>query len=106
MQASRVRQARVPTLLNAESPGIYRRVCFHGGRRQGKVERRAAPVVAVGPDPPAMRFDDRLADCQAHAAALRLRRKERVEYPVGVASGQPGPCVIYGDMDLAVVAQS
>ena len=52
-----------------------------------------------------MRFDDRLADCQAHAAALRLRRKEWVEYLVGFAQGQPGACVIYRDLDLAVLAQ-
>jgi hypothetical protein len=62
-----------------ESRGI------HG--RQGEVERRTTPAVAVGPDPSAMRFDDRLTDCQAHAAALRLRRKERVEYVVGLAHG-------------------
>lgn len=58
------------TLRNAESRGIHGRVCFRRSRRQGEVERSAAPAVAVGPNPAAMRFDDRLADCQAHAAAL------------------------------------
>ena len=77
--------ACVPTLLNAESRGLHGRVCFRGSRWQGEVERRAAPAVAVGPNPAALRFDDRLADRQAHAAALRLRRKECVEYLVGLA---------------------
>jgi predicted permease len=74
-------------LLNAESRGIHGRVCFRGSRWQGEVERRATPAVAVGPDPSAMRFDDRLADCQAHAAALWFRRKECIEYLVGLAQG-------------------
>ena len=75
----------VPALLIAESRGIHGRVCFRGSRRQREVERRAAPAVAVGPNPAACRFDDRLTDCQAHAAALRLRRKKCVEYLVGLA---------------------
>ena len=57
------------SLLSIESRGLHGRVCFRWSRRQGEVERRATPAVAVGPDPSAMRFDDRLADCQAHAAA-------------------------------------
>src|ERR1700676_1580323 len=79
--------ARVPTLLNAESRGIHGRVRFRGGRRQCEVECPAATAFAVGPDPAAMRLDDRLTNCQAHAAALRLRRKECVEYLVGLAGG-------------------
>jgi hypothetical protein len=51
------------------------------------VERRATPAVAFGPDSSAMRFDDRLADCQAHAAALWFRSKERIKYLVGLAQG-------------------
>jgi hypothetical protein len=78
---------------------------MRGSRRQGEVEGRAATAVAVGPNPAAMRLDDRLTDCQAHAAALRLRRKECVEYLVGLAHGQPGPCVFYSDLDLAVLLQ-
>src|SRR6266481_4640512 len=97
--------ARVPTLLNMESSCIHGRVCFRGSRWQGEVERRATAAVAVGPDPPAMRFDDRLADCQAHSAALWFRGKERIKYLVGLAQGYPGSCVIYGDLDLAVLAQ-
>src|SRR6201996_5253355 len=90
----------------AESCGIHGRVCFRGSRWQGEVERRAPPSVAVGPDPSAMRFDDRHADCQAHAAALWFRSKERIKYLVGFAQGQqPGPCVIYRDLDLAVLTQ-
>src|ERR1700747_345825 len=93
-----------PPLPNAESRGILGRVGFRGSRRQGEVERRATPAVAVGPDPSAMRFDDRLADCQAHAAALWFRSKERIKYLVGLAEGQPGSCVIDRDLDLAVLA--
>jgi hypothetical protein len=63
-------RTREPTPLNVESRGIHGRVCFRGSRWQDEVERRATPVVAVGPDPSAMRFDERPADCQAHAAAL------------------------------------
>ena len=50
-----------------------------------------------------MRFDDRLTDCQAHAAALWFRSKERIEYLVGLSQGEPGACVIYSDLDLAVL---
>ena len=46
-----------------------------------------------------------LTDCQAHAAALRLRRKECVEYLVNLAQGQPGPCVMNRNLDLAILTQ-
>jgi hypothetical protein len=68
--ANRPKSVRVPTLLNAESRGIDGRFYFRWSRWQGEVERRATPAVAVGPDPAAMRFDDRLANCQTHATAL------------------------------------
>ena len=97
--------ARVPTLLNVESRRIHGRVCFRGSRWQGEVECRATAAVAVGPDPSVMRFDDRLTDCQAHAATLWFRSKERIEYLVGLSQGEPGSCVIYSDLDLAVLAQ-
>jgi hypothetical protein len=61
---------RESTVRDAESRCIHGRVCFRRCGRQCEVERRAKPAVAVGPDPSAMRFNDRLADCQAHAAAL------------------------------------
>src|ERR1700728_4451786 len=76
-----------PTLLKAESRGMHGRVCFRGSRWQGEVERRATPAVAIGPDSSAMRFDDRLADCQTHAAALWFLSKERIKYLVGLALG-------------------
>jgi hypothetical protein len=91
------------SVRDAESRSIRGRVCSCGSRRQGEVERRA--TVAVGPNPSAMRFDDRLADCQAHAAALWFRSKERIKYLLGVGQWQPGACVIYRDLDLAVFAQ-
>ena len=49
---------------------------FRGSRWQGEVERRATPAGAVGSEPAAMRFDDRLADRQAHAGTLRFRQYE------------------------------
>ena len=70
-----------------ESRCIHGRAGFRGSRWQGEVERRATPAVAVGPDPSAMRFDDRHADCQAHATALWFRSKERIKYLVGLAQG-------------------
>jgi hypothetical protein len=54
---------------------------------QGEVDGRATSVVAAGPDSAAMRFDDRLADCQTHAAALWLRSNERIKYLIGLALG-------------------
>jgi hypothetical protein len=55
-----------------------------------EVEGRATSVVAAGPDSAAMRFDDRLADCQTHAAALWFGSKERIKYLLGVALGNLG----------------
>jgi hypothetical protein len=80
-------------------------VCSREIHSHCEVEGRAAPPVAVGPDPSALRFDDRLTDCQAHPASLRLRREECVKYLVGLAQRQPGTCVVYRDLDLAVLAQ-
>src|SRR5258705_2059976 len=74
-----------PLCRDIESRGIHGRACFRGSRRQGEVERRATPAVAVGPDPSAMPFDDRLTDCQTHAAALRFPSQERIKYLVGLA---------------------
>jgi hypothetical protein len=66
---------------SADSRGIHKRICFRGCRWQGEVERRASPIIAFSPNPPTVRYHDRLT---AHAAALRLGRKERVEYLVAV----------------------
>src|ERR1700742_1084356 len=89
--------------LNVESLCIHGRVSFRGRRRQGEVERRAtAAAVVVGPNSSAMRFDDRLADCQSHAAALWFCRKERIEYLSSFALGQPEPRVIYGDPKVSI----
>ena len=52
-----------------------------------------------------MRFDDRRTDCQAHAAALRQGREERIKYLIGVAHVHPGPCVMNRNLDLAFLAQ-
>lgn len=65
----------------------------------GKEKWNLAPAaVAVGPGPSALRFDARLTDCQAHATALRHRRKERVEL-VGLAQGSSGP-VSFTEMSI------
>ena len=93
------------TLLHAESRGVHREGGLRGSRWQGEVERRAASLVRCCPNTPTTRLNDRLADRKAHAAALRLRRKECVEYLVGLAHGQPGTCVMNRNMDLAVYAQ-
>ena len=55
-----------------------------------EVEGRATSVVVGGPDSAVMRFDDRLADCQTHAAALWVGSKERIKYLLGVALGHLG----------------
>src|SRR5882672_4312713 len=47
--------------------------------REREIKTRAARRVARGPQPAAMRFDDRAADGQPHAGPVRLRGKERVE---------------------------
>jgi hypothetical protein len=59
----------------------------------GKVKWNVAPTpaVAVGPDPSAMRFHDRHADCQAHAAALWFRSKERINIWSALPRGSPEP---------------
>jgi hypothetical protein len=86
----------IATLLNAESCGIQGRNGFRGSRRQGEREGRAAPAVAQIRPPCdlicAARSDDPLTDCQAHAAVLRVRRQESVEYLVDLVQGQPEPC--------------
>jgi hypothetical protein len=56
---------------------------FFSAEATCKVKWNTTPrAIAIGPDPSALRFDDRLDDCQTHAGALRLRRKECVEYLV------------------------
>lgn len=98
-------RARVPTLRMPNEAASTAGFASTGAA--GKVKWNVTPR----PSPPRpksgrlaiRRFD--FADCRAHAAALRLRRKECVEYPVGLAQGQPGACVTYRDLDLAVLAQ-
>ena len=78
-------------LTNVESSGIRRRAYFPGSRWHGEVERRAVPAVAVGPNRPPCDSTIDLPMGQAHAAALRLRRKERVEYLVTLPRDSPDP---------------
>jgi hypothetical protein len=69
------------------------------------MERCTPPAVALGPDPAAMRFDDRPADCQVHTAALWFRSKERVKYLIGLAQGSPTPVSFTEISDMAVLIQ-
>ena len=48
----------------------------HG--KQSEVKCRAPAAIGIGPDPPSVRFDDRLTDRQAHAAALQFGCEERI----------------------------
>jgi hypothetical protein len=80
--ASKLDTKKLPTgskcdLLNAESHGINGRVCLRGSRWQGEVESRAVALAAAGPNPAALRLNDRSADCQTHAAALWHHSIER-----------------------------
>src|SRR5580692_3099693 len=68
--------------------------------RQRKLKRRAASLVHCRPDTPAMRLNNRLADRQAHAAALRLRREKSLKEPVGLGGWQPRPRVVDRNLDL------
>src|SRR5271156_3897997 len=52
---------------------------FHDCGWQSEMKRRASPFVGCGPQTPAMRFHDRTADRQPHAAALRFRGEEGIE---------------------------
>src|SRR5208337_1317364 len=65
----------------------------------------APPAAAVGPYAPTVRFDDGFADGQTHAAALRLGCEERIEDLAGLARRQPGPGVVYRNLNLAVLLQ-
>src|ERR1700726_2701716 len=55
-----------------------RSVCAY---RQGELKRGTVGYVCRGPQPSTMCFDDRSADRQPHAHAIRLRREEGVEQP-------------------------
>src|SRR5580698_4275846 len=94
-------------LLPRFSPSLWRGCPVSAAEDAAHASSRmsADAGVTVGPDPAALRFDDRLADGEAHAAALRFRCEERVEDALGVARGQPGSCVFYRDLDVAVLTQ-
>src|SRR5271163_1973778 len=86
-----LRKLRNPISRERGSSESYGCRHLHDCSWQCEVKRRAMPVIAVGPDPSAMRFDDRLADCQAHAAALWFRVKNASNIWSALAKGSPGP---------------
>ena len=63
----------------------------------GSVNWNVAPatVIARGPNPAAMRLDNRPADRQAHSHAAGLCRVERLEQPVQIACRKPGAQVAH-----------
>ena len=60
----------------------YCRRHFHDCGWQSEMKRRASSVVGCGPQTATMRFHDGTADRQPHAAALRFRGEEGIEYLV------------------------
>src|SRR5262249_42071539 len=72
-------------------------------RGQGEVERGAVARVRGGPEPPAVRFDDRAADREAHAHAARLGGEEGVEELIRFARVDADAGVPYAHHDLVCV---
>src|SRR3954469_10361428 len=72
------------------------------GQRQLDVERRAAALLPLGPDPPAVLGDDALADGQADARALvavhRVQPVEGPEDPARLLTREPDAVVGDGQM--------
>src|ERR1700676_64123 len=73
-------EKKVCAVLTSSSlkPGSYCRRHFHDCGWQSEMKRRASPVVGCGPQTATMRFHDRTADRQPHAAALRFRGEEGI----------------------------
>ena len=63
------------------------------------MERRAAALVAVDPDPPAVIGHYRLNDGEAETGAVLFRRVVRREQTLAFFVGQPGAAVGYIDSD-------
>ena len=58
---------------------------------KAKIKGRSATGVILGPEPAAMARDDRPADGQAHAQAVRLGAPERLEQAVELFRTDPCP---------------
>src|SRR5262249_25031800 len=65
--------------------------------RQGELKRRASVVICGCPQSPAVSFDNRPADCQSHAHALRLGRVEGIEETVEGLRIQARAGISHGD---------
>ena len=63
--------------------------------RQHAVHRRAAVGVVLGPQPPAVRGDDRARNRESQAEPLRLGGDERLEQPIDQGRRNAGPTVAY-----------
>src|SRR5262245_35415417 len=62
---------------------------FNGSDGQRDRAGRTTPCVALGGQRPAMSSDDRPANRQAQAHALRLGRDERLEYHTWIVEADP-----------------
>src|SRR5258708_3135637 len=89
-----------------KSSESYCRRHFHDCSWQSEMKRRASSIVGCGPQTATMRFDDRLADCQAHAAALRFRGEEGIEDLVRSSGRQSYSGVADRDQHLTAIASS
>src|SRR5262245_56112965 len=73
---------------------------------QGELEGRAAVAVHYRPEPPAVRLDDRAADCQPHAHPVRFSRVKGLEEPLPTLRVQPNTAVLHGHQYRARVVGS
>ena len=62
-------------------------------------------LIRRGPQPAAVRFDDRAADRQPHAHAGRLGREEGIEQPVQVVRVDANAGVVDGQSDVLTVVR-
>ena len=75
-------------------------------QRQGEVKRRAAARVVRRVERPAVRGDDRAADCKSDPEAVRLRREKALEDPVRSARGQSTPDIADLDPHASLTAEA
>jgi hypothetical protein len=76
--------------------------CVRRGAWHGKVKRRGSAGVRGCPQTAAVPLDDRAADRQSHAGALRLGAETPLEDLISVFARQPGSRVAHGDGEVAI----
>src|ERR1700761_9144847 len=79
---------------------------FHDCGWGSEMKCRASSIVRCGPQMSPMHFHDGTADRQPHAAALRFRGEEGIEYLVRFAGGQSYSGVADRDQHLTALASS